>query len=350
MLQIRRYFYLFVALLAALLPLSASAHETYVLSREEVKNGMADTTVDLFSAVKNPQNLWLLIEISIAVLVVLIAFFYLQNSQVGRQVDKKLRNWSDLGLLFVRITLALALFYSALSGSIFGPELALDNLLFAPFLPSILFGISFLLFVGLFTEVAAFIGLLLFSFAAITYHWYIFLYLHYAGVFVTLILFGSRVLSIDSLLFGPLERFKDWKNFEQTILRITYGFALAFAAFYVKLLHPALTLTVINRYHLTQFGFLFPSDPVLAVFCAFLAEFSLGLFILLGFETRLMALVTLALYTLSLLFFQEAVWPHFLLYGLSISLLFSNGGRSGIDLILAKKFRRSAKKSADTEI
>ena len=57
----------------------------------------------------------------------------------------------------------------------------------------------------------------------------------------------------------------------------------------------------------------------------------IGLFVILGFAMRWTILISLAFITLSILYFQELLWPHFILYGISFSLLINSGDLFTLD-------------------
>jgi uncharacterized membrane protein YphA (DoxX/SURF4 family) len=186
-----------------------------------------------------------------------------------------------------------------------------------------LFAISGMILTGFLTELAALGALLIFTIGWQIEGWYLLTYMNYLGEIVVLILFGSRRYSVDRWIFGSLKRFPHLRDYEQAIVRVCYGIALSYAAIDIKFLHPILTVTVVNEYHLTQFHWLFPSDPLLVTFGAALSELVIGIFIILGFEIRLTVLISLFYITMSLLYFREVVWPHLLLYGISLNLIFS---------------------------
>ena len=72
-----------------------------------------------------------------------------------------------------------------------------------------------------------------------------------------------------------------------------------------------------STYNLTQY---FPFDPLFIVLGAGIIEFLAGVFIIVGFEIRHTVLFLLFWLTLSLLFFQESVWPHLVLVGVLVAL------------------------------
>jgi len=244
--------------------------------------------------------------------------------------------FSRVGLFVIRIALAAAFLYGASTNSIFGPELSLQNLPLSHVLPYIGYLIGGMLLVGLFTEVAAVLALILFAFAAYVNGFYLLTYLNYLAEIVVLILFGSRFLSLDLVIFGKLKRFSKLSEYENTIIRVGYGAALLYAAIYIKIIHAEIPLEVVKQYHLNQFHWLFPHDPLLIVLGAAIVEIIIAIFIIVGFSTRFTNIILVFYLTLSILFFKETVWPHYMLYGISISLLINGGGKLSLDKALRK--------------
>jgi uncharacterized membrane protein YphA (DoxX/SURF4 family) len=298
------------------------AHEAYVLDKDVFQAGLQKTSLDAFTALSRGDNLHTFLVITLAVLVCLVLNFLLRHSRLGHKIDNGFERLAPFGPLIIRLTIAIAFFFSAWTMSFLGPELSLATLPLAHLLQITLFAVSIMLVLGFLTELAALVALVIFSVAAIQFGWYLMTYLNYLGEIMALVLFGAHRFSLDRLIFGLRERLPRIAKYETSIIRISYGVALIYAAITIKLLHPILTETVVVNYHLTQFHWLFPADPMLIVFGGALAEMAIGLFILLGFEMRLTILVSLFYITLSLLYFGEAVWPHLLLYGISLNLLF----------------------------
>ncbi|MDE2030751.1 MAG: hypothetical protein KGI58_00625 [Patescibacteria group bacterium] len=301
---------------------SASAHEAYVLPYNDFWSGLHKPfSGHAFDALKNPNNIRITIIIVLSVWILLGLNFLFLRSSAGRKAQAFLERYSHFGPHFVRITIAIAFLFSALSNSFLGPELH-GNLFPYPHLLQIaLIAISIMIAIGFMTELAALAGIIIFIMSFFIFGPYVFTYLNYLGELIVLFLFGMRVFSLDKYIFGPLHRFKNFEKYETVIVRILYGIALIYAAITVKLLHPDLTVSVVNAWHLTKFHWLFPSDPLLVTFGAGIVESIIGLFIIFGFEMRLTILISLFYITLSLLYFRELVWPHLLLYGISISLL-----------------------------
>jgi len=302
-------------------PGHALAHEAYVLPADQFHAGLAHTSTIALTALNNPTNLRLTAIITVGVILAYALSILVRQTKFGKIVQQRLERGQSFGILAVRLSFAAAMLGGALTGSFLGPELPLNQLPMPALLRILEAGVGVLTLVGAFTELAAAVALGLFLISAWHNGGYILTYANYLGEILVLLLFGSRFASIDGRLFGPNRRFHALQPYESVIIRILYGFALAYAAINIKFLHPQLTLDVVNTYHLTQFRWLFPSDPLLVTLGAAMAETMIGVFILIGFEVRLTVLISLFYITLSLLYFREAVWPHLMLYGISINLL-----------------------------
>lgn len=317
-----------------------SAHEAYVLPYTTFWHGMMQPfSLQAFDAMKNPADVHTTIIIVLCVWLALGINFLFRQTNLGQKVSSWFEQFARFGPHFVRITIAAALFFSALSNTFLGPELHGSLFPYPHALQIALFAISLMILFGFLTELAALVGLIIFGYSLFVFGPYVFTYLNYFGELLVLLLFGMRVFSVDKYLFGPLKRFRSLEKYETLIIRVLYGLALIYAAVTVKLLHPELTVTVINTWHLTQFHWLFPSDPLLITFGAGVVETVIGIFILFGFEMRLTVLVSLFYITLSLLYFRELVWPHLLLYGISFNLLVQPEVFT-LDHLFFKKYRK----------
>lgn len=301
---------------------TALAHEAYVLPYDTFWEGMKEPfSGHAFDALRNPANVRVTAVIVGCVWILLGINFLVRRTSVGARMHAWIERYSHLGPHFVRIAIASAFLFSALSASFLGPELHGSMFPHATLVQVSLFAISIMVATGFMTELAALAGIVIFIRSFAVFGPYLFTYLNYLGELVVLFLFGMRVFSLDRYLFGPLRRFRLFERYESVIVRVFYGLALLYAAITVKLLHPDLTVQVVNTWRLTNFHWLFPSDPLLVTFGAGIVESVIGIFIIFGFEMRLTVLISLFYITLSLLYFRELVWPHLLLYGISFNLL-----------------------------
>ncbi len=253
-------------ILLGLAPTLVHAHEAYVLPADyfwgEVESQGSGIS---FDSLTNPNNLLIAIEIGIVVFVLLAVNFLIRQTTLGRRIHRAPQRLAWLGPLFVRFAIALALFFSALDWSFLGPELSLHAFPVASLLRTLLFASSIMIFLGLFTEIAAGIAIVIFSVGLVCFGTYLTGYLTYLGGLIVLVLFGMRTWSLGRHILGPLTRWIRWERYGTTIVLMCFGLALIYAALSIKLLHPEISLKVVTEWNLTQFGWLFPSDPALVV-------------------------------------------------------------------------------------
>ncbi len=314
-----------ITLVAVILPDTAYAHEAYVLEQEffwdQIKGPVSMHALD---ALKNHHNLVISAYITAGIIGAMAANVLFHRSQLGRTFHHFFEKFVPLGWMLVRLALALSFFYAAASNNFLGPEIPLS--VFADYALLVkwsMYAASLLILLGLLTEVAAVIGLVITFVGMLKIGPYALTYLHYLGALIVLLLFGTRSWSLDRVLFGQI---KGWRErfipYQATILRVFYGLSVLYAAITVKLLHPEITYKVATDWNLMQFHWLFPSDPLLIVLGACLTEIVIGIFIILAFELRLVVVISLFYMTLSFLFFREMLWPHLLMYAIFLNLLF----------------------------
>lgn len=300
------------------------AHEAYVLDQNYfwmVQNSQANPIG--FAPIQDSTNLKIGITIAVSVIIGLTINFFFRQTKISRRIGAFIERFSDFGPVIIRIAIAVSFFQAARSMNFLGPELPFGLLQHSHWIEVLLYCASFLLFFGFFTEIAACIGLLLFAIAVGKYGTYMFTYIQYVAELLVLLLFGTNKFSVDAFIFpNAIKRFNKVEPYATTIIRVGFGLAFIYTAISVKFLHPELTIHVIDMYALTQFHWLFPSDPMLITFGAGIVEIVIGLFIIFGFELRLTLLVMLFYLTLSISFFNELVWPHYILYGTALGLFF----------------------------
>lgn len=311
--------------------LSASAHEAYVLPAQEFQQGLASTSLNPLAPLIDPSHLNTFLLIGGLVALSFILVFLWSATSFAEALDRIIRKAAVAGPFIIRLAISASFFYSAAGNVILGPELPLDSLPLGTLVRFLLFLLSFLIITGTFTEIAAAVGIVLFTYASAHFGWYMTTYTNYLGELIVLLFFGSRFLSFDKLFFGEK---RWWKNAERKaflevpVVRVLYGVALIYAGYSIKFLHQTLTVDVYNQYHLVDF---FHASAGFIAAGAGLAEIMIGLFILLGFCTRWTILISLVFITLSLFYFQELLWPHFMLYGISFSLLINSKDRYTLD-------------------
>jgi len=340
------------ALTLSYLPTLVFAHENYVLPTADIDRGMSDWSINVLDALKNPDNILISLYVSIGALVVFGLYYLFFTSRPGIVFDRRIKKLEPLGHVMLRLALAFSFIASAYFNSFLGPEIPLTSLPLGLLLKPVLYIIGALLLVGLFSKIVGAIGLAILILATIVYKDYMITYVNYYGEFIALILYGSMVFSLDSLLLRASRFAKKFQEWEIPLIRITYGISILYPAITIKLLHPAIILQIVNQYKLNEISWLFPSDPLLISLGTGVTQVALGLLIIIGFETRLNALATFVLYLLSIIFFKEAVWPHYILLALALYLAINNGGEYSIDNLLQKQAlkKRGLRKKALTPL
>ncbi|MBU6142253.1 DoxX family membrane protein [Patescibacteria group bacterium] len=304
-----------------LLPQLAQAHEAYVLTSNAFHAGLQVYSTDPFAGLLAGAHLKYFLIITGLVILSYLVILMLTTTKAYDWMEKGLYKIGLVGPLIIRLAISASFFYAAQSNVIFGPELGLSPLAGSQIIRFTLFLISLMILLGVFTELAAAVGLLIFAYVTAHYGWYMLTYANYFGELIVLFLFGSRFISIDRWTRGKerwLPVLEKYKWLEIPIVRILYGIALVYAGVSIKFLHQQLTIDVYNQYHLVNF---FHASAAFIAAGAGLAEILIGSFILLGFMMRWTVLISLVFITISILYFRELLWPHLMLYGISLSLL-----------------------------
>jgi uncharacterized membrane protein YphA (DoxX/SURF4 family) len=322
----------------------ASAHEAYVLTARQFDAGIKIFAQDPFVPLVDSAHLATFLWTALMVLVSYLLVFLWSASKPAEILDRIVRKAKVVGPLIIRAAIGASFIYAAMSNAILGPELSLSFMPYGVVIRFLLFLVGFMILFGVLVELAALIALVMFVFITFTFGVYMTTYANYFGEIIVLLLFGSRYLSFDRLIFGKelwikkLERFK-W--LETPIVRILYGVALLYAGYTIKFLHQQLTIDVYNEYHLVNF---FHATAAYIAAGAGIAEILIGLFIILGFAMRWTVLISLVFITLSILYFRELLWPHLMLYGISFSLLINSGDRWTLDAKIVPWLRRLLKR------
>lgn len=328
----------------SLLPGIASAHEAYVLTAKQFQAGLATTTPNPFAPLVDPAHLQIFLLTAAAVFISYVLVFLWSASKPAEILDRLVRKAKIFGPLIIRLAISSSFIYAALSNAILGPELSLAALPWGAAVRFLLFLCGLMILFGIFTELAALVALGLFVYATTAFGAYMFTYANYFGEIIVLLLFGSRHYSFDRLFFGAklwMQKLRKYDWLEIPIVRILYGVALIYAGYTIKFAHQILTIDVYNEYHLVNF---FHASAAYIAAGAGLAEIMIGLFIILGFNMRWTVIISLFFITLSILYFRELLWPHLMLYGISLSLLINSGDRWTLDSKIVPAIRRLLKR------
>lgn len=310
------------------------AHEVYVLTPQQITQDNADRSTNVLDALSSPHNLRLFLSFSLVSLLVFGLLLLLKSRPQVQKLGKTIDRATVIAPDIIRIAFGASLVVSALHGAIFGPELPLSS-----FPLSGMFRIGLLvagtaITLGLFTRIFAWVAILVWLAVLAHVGWYALTYVNYLGEAIAVALFPVQLLTIDSLM----ARIKNkkllkskYEQYSMSITRILFGFSLLYAAINVKFAAPMLTLDVVNRYNLTSY---FPFDPLFIVLGAFLIECLIALLFMAGLLRRFNAILFLAFLISSLLFFKEAIWPHYILIATGVGIFLHKPDKWALDRYL----------------
>lgn len=296
------------------------AHEVYVLTPQQISHDKHEYSPNVFHTLSNSHNLHLFIAISLLALIILGFALFLKSTKPFRKLGKLIDRTTIIAPDIIRIAFGVSLIISAKNNAVFGPELPLPSFPLAGLLRIALVVIGITLTLGIFIRLFSWLAILLWVFVFATKGWYILTYTNYLGEAIAVVLLSVQTLSFDSLI-ARLRHIKvtrpKFEQYSMPVARLLFGFSILYAAINVKFVASALSLDVVNRYHLTHY---LPFDPLFVVLGAGLIECLIAVLFLLGLLQRFNTVFFLMFLALSLLFFKESVWPHYLLIALSIGI------------------------------
>ena len=310
---------------------AAMAHEAYVLTAKKFHEGLGVVSKNPFAPLFDASHLKLSLLITVIVMAVYALSFLFATTRAAAAADALIRKARLVGPLIIRLSISSAFIFAARSHVFLGPELPMTDLPLGEVAQYLIFLAGLMILFGIFTEIAAGLGIMLFIYASAFYGWYMMTYTNYLGELIVLLLFGARFISFDQLVFGTKDwvaALEKWRFLETPIVRVLYGVALIYAGYTIKFVHQGLTVDVYNQYHLDLF---FHASASFIAAGAGFSEIMIGALILLGFGQRLTILISLVFITLSLVYFHELLWPHIMLYGISFSLLINSADPFTLD-------------------
>jgi uncharacterized membrane protein YphA (DoxX/SURF4 family) len=253
---------------------------------------------------------------------------YLLHTKWAKHLDERFSALRPYAHLVIRVGLGVGLAWGATQNALFGPEIPIDSVLSFD-ARGLVFGIGVLIAIGLATRAAALALVLLYALVLATHGWYALTYFPYAGLALVFLFERGERYSLDTFVRWPthifhaklphwIERLETWGTKHSfALMRFSFGFAILFAAISVKVMHPALSIAVLEQYNLDFFTNL---AAIFIVLCAAFVEAFVGFSILVGVFYRVVLATLFALLVASVLFFGEALWPHLILFTTAIGL------------------------------
>lgn len=294
-------------------------HEVYVLSQKTIQHDEHDHAVNIWHALNGGKPLALFAVCALLIAALFAFVLYLKSTaffqRLGQQTDKATLFAPDI----IRIAFGASLLFSASHAALYGPELPLHSFVGGKLIQALLWASGTAIIIGLWSRVWATLMALVWLYALLSKGAYLLTYANYLGEALAIILLPLQRMSLDYIITGKHKAVRLMKRaaYSMPAARLLFGFSLLYTAVSVKFMDTALSLDVVNQYHLTRF---FPFDPLFVVLGAGMIELTVSLLYMAGLLQRFTTVIFLVFMTLSLMFFKESVWPHYLLIALGIGI------------------------------
>lgn len=325
-----------------LIPLISSAHEVYVLDRNEIAEALTAPEPDFLGTITADPMKFIGWGVLTGVLL-LVVFLISYSSVLERWTAPLWKSIKKYSPMISQFTLGLALFASGYFKAAFGVELPFSMLFGsdAAMLSYVFITLGLMIIFGILPRLAGLATLAIFLVIVSHKGIYMFNYATYLGETLTLILFGGAYVVWSSKKVASIFRGKlvlAAHGYKFAIMRVLFGAALIYASLYAKLFHGALALETVEKYHLTNY---FPFDPTFLVLGAMIVEIMIGVLFATGFLIRFTAIFFLSFVIMSLMFFGESVWPHIILIGTGLAMFCHGYDKYTISMWLQKRWKKN---------
>jgi uncharacterized membrane protein YphA (DoxX/SURF4 family) len=310
------------------------AHVSYMLSEAE---HAAQTGADfhfLAAPFTDPWNLALF-----AAGLAFVAALVLAGHRVPFIRDRvrffrgRARSYQDFIGLILRLSLGVALIGAGHQNALLSPGIT-DQPAFA----SLQIALGFLMIAGL-ALTPVMLGALALALGGLILHPELFFNLEIITGLMALLILGQSKPGLDDLLGLPTFVFPEHiKAWAPVLLRVGLGSSLLIMAVLDKVLNPHLFGFVVEQHGLLD---LIPLSAGMWVLSAALTEIILGLCLILGFQIRIVSVITLFILSLSFFYFGEAVFAHVTIFGTLFVLMITGAGPTSLDDHYAKRRTRA---------
>lgn len=317
--------------------LTQLAHEVYVLTPDQIDFDLQQSSPNPFSALIDPANVKLFLLFAVLTLAILAFALFLKSLKPIRRLGKFIDKATVFAPDLIRVAFGASLVLSATHNSLFGPELPLDSFPIPEVFKALLLVAGIGLVLGVLTSLFAALAGLFFVYGFLYEGIYMLTYINYLGEALAVMLFPAQNFSLDRLII-KIRKLKPAKpkfaKYSMPTARLLFGFSLIWTALSVKLADSALSLDVVEQYNLTDY---FQFDPLFIVLGAALVESLIAVLYMLGLLQRFNTVFFLIFLTLSITFFKEDIWPHYLLIALGIGIFLHKPDDWALDKYIFKK-------------
>lgn len=312
-------------------------HVTYVVDPEKLKALAGRDWEFIFSPLKDPLYVTLIVVTLIAVVAIFAACELVPwlRATCRRFHDRLLTHSQYVGMT-LRLSLGAALIVSGISDAIYLPNVPAGGL------GGVEVVLGFCLVAGLMVRLSAIWALVLFVYGLSQSH-YLLGTLESLAAAILVILHGPTEPSADDVLdvdplgtaFEPV--FEKLRDLTPVILRLALGTTLIWLAVTEKFLNPRVSEAVVIDFGLQEW---IPVTSAMWVFSVGVIELAVGLVLVLGLYTRAFSLIALLVLSLSFFYFNEEVAGHVTFFGSLVVLMVTGAGRYSVDATVARVTRK----------
>lgn len=319
---------LFLLQIARLFTTSAHAHVGYVIGQNDFVEHLGGDTAYFFSPLSNKGDLLMILGTIIGIF---ILYFLAWRVAPIRTWIIAVRSRLDTYTEYIPWILRLSLGIAFIGASV-------AQVLISPVMPSAAFVsieliIGFALLAGFLVVPAALTGIVLYV-LAISQNMYIAGNIEMLAALIALIVLGSARPGLDDLIGIPNARIATLQRYVPFLLRIGIGGSLVFLSLYEKVLNPHVSELVVQKFALNS---IIPVGAPMWVFAVGMIELFVGLFILIGFQIRLVSVIAFCVLIVTFFFFKEEVYSHVTLFGVLSALCITGSGVWSLDHAFRRK-------------
>lgn len=306
----------------------AYAHVGYVVGQKEFAENLGRDNQYFFSPLSNKADLYMIFATLLGVFVLYFLAWkikHIRNWIIA--IKLRLDTYIEYVPWILRLSLGIALIGASVAHVLISPILKVGA--FAGMELVVGFG----LLSGFLVVPSVIVGIILYC-VALSQNFYIAGNIEVAMSLIALLILGSARPGIDDLLGLPHIHIEKLKKYVPLLLRLGIGGALVFLSLYEKVLNPHVSELVVQKYNLIN---IIPVGAPMWVFAVGMIELAVGLFILIGFQTRLVSAIAFLVLVTTFFFFKEEVYSHVTLFGVLSALFITGGGAWSLDAVLKRR-------------
>ncbi len=299
------------------IPSLCLAHVGYVVGHDEIPKHLGLDGAFLWNALSDPYNT--ILALTVFALFVLVYWIAHHNYFIEHYLHKmiqKLESYYEFVPWILRLSLGIALIGAGSAHTLISPLLP-EMTGFA--IMQVVLG--FMMLAGFILTPVLIFTIILFLFALLQ-DTYLIGNIEFLFGSIALLVLGNERPGIDDILMIPSHTIHSLKKYVPLIIRLGLGSAMIYLALFEKLFNPHISELVVTKFNLTG---AINVSPEMWVLSAGLIELLVGLFIFIGYHTRLTSAIAFLVVTTTFFYFKEDVYSHVTLFGM-LSVLFITGG------------------------